>query len=100
MLKANVKISPGLKRKLGEELDDFTEELIATAKDIAVKETPRRSGRARRAWEITGRGRNAEAVNEVPYIQRLDQGWSKQAPRGILKPTMRKLRSQSRRITR
>jgi len=97
---ASVTVSPNLQRKLGQALDEFTEEIIEDASVIARGFTPRRSGKAQRAWHVEGRGRNAEAINDVPYIERLDKGWSKQAPRGILKPTLRRLTGQTRRITR
>lgn len=100
MLRTGVKISPGLRAKLNRAVDEGVEDIMETYVDIARPLTPKDKGRARRAWHTEGRGRNTEAINDVPYAQRLDEGWSKQAPRGITKPALRKLRSQSRRITR
>ncbi len=100
MIQAEIKISPSFNRKVEGELDQFTEDVIREAKDIAVGSTPIRSGRARRAWRIEGRGRTTTAINQVPYIERLEDGYSKQARRGIIGPTLRKLRNQVRRITR
>jgi len=100
MIGASVKISPRLRRRLAGELGDFTEKLIVEARSIAVSETPVDSGRARRNWRLEGSGTDTTAINQVPYIERLEDGYSKQARRGILNPTLRKLRSQARRITR
>lgn len=97
---ADVTVSPNLQRRLGRALDDFTQDIIEQASMIARGFTPRKSGNAQRAWHVAGTGRKAEAINDVAYINRLDNGWSKQAPNGILKPTMRKLKGQTRRITR
>jgi hypothetical protein len=44
--------------------------------------TPIRSGNARRNTNLVG---NQIQAN-YPYAQRLDEGWSKQAPRGITRP--------------
>lgn len=52
--------------------------------------TPKRSGNARRKTVLN---RNNIEAN-YPYAVRLDQGWSRQAPKGMVKPTidyMRKL---------
>ncbi len=48
-----------------------------------VKQTPVRSGNARRRTKLTGKTINA-AYN---YAKKLDEGFSKQAPDGMSKPT-------------
>lgn len=55
----------------------------------ARKNTPKRSGNARRNWKQTSDARGFEVENRVPYIERLEAGSSKQAPRGIIRPTLR-----------
>lgn len=100
MLRASVKTSPSLRRKLNQAVDEGVEDIMEEYIDIARPLTPKDQGRARRAWHVEGRGRNTEAVNDVPYARRLDEGYSKQAPRGMTKPALRKLRSQVKRITR
>lgn len=45
--------------------------------------TPIRSGNARRKTNLVGDTIKAK----YPYAQRLDEGWSKQAPRGMFEPT-------------
>lgn len=66
-------------------MDQFYKELKAN--------TPVRSGRAKAAWKRyrnVNIGRNEQQVvfaNTVPYIQRLDEGYSRQAPNGIVEPS-------------
>lgn len=74
----------------------FTEEITkmtkAIKKDLAalpkeahaefVSLTPIRSGNARRRTDLVGSTIRAD----YPYAERLDNGWSKQAPRGMTKP--------------
>lgn len=49
-----------------------------------VKETPIRSGNARRNTQLKGK---KEIIANYPYAQRLDQGYSKQSPEGMTQPT-------------
>jgi len=48
-----------------------------------VKETPIRTGNARRSTRLQGN----EIQADYPYAQRLDAGYSPQAPFGMTKPT-------------
>ncbi len=48
-----------------------------------VKLTPVKSGNARRNTKLRSK---TEIVADYPYAQRLDEGWSKQAPKGMTKP--------------
>jgi hypothetical protein len=93
-MKIGVKVvlNPVLSRRLTNELGEFSEEVIAIARDVASKFTPRRSGAAARAWTVEGRGILSRTENKKPYIEKLEQGSSNQAPRGILKPTVQEIR--------
>ena len=46
--------------------------------------TPVATGRARDGWFKETRGEDRAIVNEVPYIKVLEDGSSKQAPRGMV----------------
>lgn len=48
-----------------------------------VSETPIRSGNARRNTKL----KKNEIQANYPYAQRLDEGYSKQSPEGMTKPT-------------
>jgi len=50
-----------------------------------VSITPIDTGNARRSTSL--RGKTIEA--NYPYAKRLDEGWSRQAPQGMVKPTER-----------
>lgn len=55
-----------------------------------VKNTPIRSGNARRNTNLRGNVISAD----YPYGQRLDEGYSKQAPNGMTKPTEEWIRKE------
>jgi len=48
-----------------------------------VELTPVRSGNARARTRLVN---NNTIVADYPYAQRLDEGWSRQAPRGMTRP--------------
>jgi hypothetical protein len=59
-----------------------------------VSLTPMRSGNARRNTSLQG---NQIQAN-YPYAQRLDEGWSKQAPRGMIEPWTKWLENRIKQI--
>jgi hypothetical protein len=70
------------------ELEDtilrFRQTVAAEFKSQVVPRTPIDQGRARAGWQQRGSGTNISVENRVPYIQRLEQGYSRQAPRGFV----------------
>lgn len=72
-------------RELGKDLDAYQDVLTTELRNSLVKRTPIDSGKARRGWK---EDKNSVS-NTVPYIQRLEQGWSSQAPRGFVKQSVR-----------
>ena len=87
-----------LERKVDSLIKDVAEQTFKTAKAL----TPVRSGRARDNWTKQDTRDGFEVENSVPYIGLLDKGSSKQAPRGISKPTVRKMTGyiRTRRLSR
>ena len=59
--------------------------------NTARSETPVRSGYAKSQWRKKDTSDGFSVSNSVDYIQYLDKGSSRQAPRGITKPTVRKI---------
>jgi len=59
---------------------------------IAVTKTLIKTGRARRNWDNRKSRQGFTIENKVPYIGRLEEGYSKQAPKGILQPTLRAIK--------
>lgn len=70
--------------RLLDELGDLPNELVDEALEYFVDKTPKRSGNARR--NTSARGNTILA--DYPYAGRLDEGYSKQAPNGMSKPTL------------
>jgi hypothetical protein len=75
-------------RDLERSLSQFVADVAATVQTEARKNTPIKSGRARRGWVKSTSADNFEVKNQVPYIGKLEAGASRQAPRGIIGPTL------------
>jgi endonuclease YncB( thermonuclease family) len=69
--------------KIKKDLND--RQLAKVAYDQFVLTTPIRSGNAR---DRTGLKNNVILAN-YPYAQRLDDGYSRQAPKGMTEPTLK-----------
>lgn len=63
--------------------------------EVARSKTPIDKGQARRGWRSENRYREISIVNRVPHIDALEKGHSKQAPNGILGPTVREITRRS-----
>lgn len=62
---------------------------------VFVDNTPVRSGNARRRTKL----KNKETiVADYPYAQRLDDGYSKQSPKGMINPTIAFIRKRIKEI--
>ena len=77
--------------KLGRQVQRLLEEVSDKTVDVARANTPKRTGYARKNWTKDVSKDTFEVSNATPYIQFLDKGISKQAPSGIVKPTVRKM---------
>jgi len=80
-----VDISDALKQF--KQLNEVPQTVLDKAYDYFVKKTPIRTGNARRHTDL----KQTEIVADYPYAQRLDNGYSKQAPTGMTKPTEREI---------
>ena len=74
----------------------LTEDIADTAYDHFRSITPKRSGNARRRTVLD----DNEIQLRYPYAERLDTGWSKQAPKGMSEPTLRYLKRIKKRLIR
>ena len=85
---------------LNRELDQTVRQISEDYFDLVKEKTPVRTGRARRGWRLKKQRELSYSVNNrVPYVGRLDEGYSKQAPRGMTRPAAREvLRTSRRRI--
>ena len=93
MINLNVKgvqqVSSKLK-KIQNKLDKLPDE----AHKVFVANTPIRSGNARRNTKIQ---KDTIKAN-YPYAKRLDEGYSKQAPNGMVQPTVDFIRNRIKQI--
>ena len=88
-----IKVNPNATRAQKAKLGQFVEKVMKDFSTIAATKTPVRTGAARKAWHDSGSGVDTVAVNTKPYIQRLEDNWSKQTRgQGILKPTLESIK--------
>ena len=71
-----------LQKGIVKAIDDAMSETYEHFKGI----TPKRSGNARRNTKF--RKNQREIIADYAYGERLDTGWSKQAPRGMTQPSL------------
>lgn len=75
----------GMEREIADYLNDAAEVYYQEVRKV----TPVKSGNAKRNWSKSSSKDSFVVENRVPYIERLEEGWSKQAPRGMTRPTLR-----------
>lgn len=77
-------LSREMETKLAQVVREVGEEVFIDAK----QNTPVKSGNARKNWTKKISPDTFVVENKVPYIERLEAGASKQAPKGIIGPTL------------
>jgi hypothetical protein len=90
MARAEIKITgvDVVSRALSKTLEMTIVEVATLTKDTAVKKTPIKTGFTRKQWTQTYSKRDFEVANRVPWIGKLEAGASRQAPKGIIGPTL------------
>lgn len=92
MLKVSVK---GIKQtisNLTNTYDKINQENATMAESVVKKNTPIRSGNARRNWKKDVDKQGWSLTNQVPYIERLENNWSKQTKgQGIVNPSIKEI---------
>jgi len=71
-------------KELEDTILQFRQMLATEFKSQVVPRTPIDQGRARAGWQQRNSGKNISVENSVPYIERLERGYSRQAPRGFV----------------
>lgn len=74
----NDRITPSLAR-IAKDLEKLPQQVY----DFWIRTTPKRTGNARKSTDL----KNGVIHANYPYAQKLDEGYSKQAPRGMVEPT-------------
>jgi hypothetical protein len=86
-----VRINTKVFDKRMNELQDLPQEAMKKALPVTKSNTPIREGNARRRTKLSS---DKLTINSnYSYAGRLDDGWSKQSPKGFTKPTINALRS-------
>jgi hypothetical protein len=78
-------------RRLLNDLEDITDDVMRDATTFMKSKTPIRSGNARRN---TKQKSKTSILADYAYADRLDNGWSKQAPNGFTEPTIEEIETQ------
>jgi len=91
MLKISVSGTTQVMRSLEREKENLMSTVAQDILGVARQKTPIDQGQARRGWRLESAFQQKRIVNRVPYIVRLEEGHSKQAPNGILGPTIREI---------
>jgi hypothetical protein len=79
---------------LNAEINTYLNRVIQDLKVELTRETPKKTGRASRGWRQSGRydvakqGEQEILRNDTPYVALLEEGRSKQAPHGMINPSI------------
>ena len=86
---------------VGSDINQLERALAKTVKNLADEvyldaraNTPVRSGNARKNWNKQVNDKDFVVNNRVPYIERLEAGASRQAPKGIIGPTLSQVKGK------
>lgn len=91
MANGRLKLNKQDLKRLYEEIDRSIEDAMHFTYTYFKRITPKRSGNARRNTIEKTRGSDYKIIGDYPYSERLDNGWSKQAKRGMTKPSLKYL---------
>lgn len=81
-------------REINKTIEQTVSETAKTVEEAARKQTPVRTGYTRSKWSEKSDKRKFKVENKVPWIERLEAGASKQAPRGIVGPTLKSIKGK------
>lgn len=90
MLRGRFKQGGSIK-KLRKEVRALIRDASAEAFNTARELTPVRTGYAKSQWKQTSNPAGFSVTNAVSYTEFLDKGSSKQSPKGMTKPTAKKV---------
>lgn len=95
---ARVEISgiAGVMRSIRDQADRIVQNVQADVETTARAKTPIKTGNARKNWASKKDKTGFDVENRVPYIERLEGGSSKQAPRGIIGPTLKDINRRNK----
>lgn len=88
-------------KSLNKKNESFITKVANDLNTVIKSKTPILKGTARRGWRVadnlkTSKSKSVKVQNNVPYINKLEAGSSKQAPRGFVKQSIREIRRKYR----
>lgn len=83
-----------ISRQLAQTMQMTIQEVADLTLDTAVGNTPIKTGYTRSQWSQRVRKTDFEVANRVPWIERLEAGASRQAPKGIIGPTLTEVKGK------
>ena len=95
MISISVKGTRQVVNSLEKEKENLINQIAQDTLVVARSKTPIDKGQARRGWRLESTFKQKKIVNRVPHIDALENGHSKQAPNGILGPTVREITNRS-----
>lgn len=93
-MKVTISGLDSLRRELDLSLKDQIQRVSVETEIAARQNTPKKTGRARNSWRRETSRNDFTVENTVPYIERLEAGASRQAPRGIIGPTLSQVKGK------
>jgi hypothetical protein len=85
--------------ELSNDVDQMVRQISQDLFDTIKQLTPvGETGRAKNSWRLRKERKYSYKIsNRVPYIERLDEGYSKQALRGMTRPATQEVLNRARR---
>lgn len=81
-------------RHMQKTLTMTVKEVAQVVESTARSKTPVKTGYTKSKWQTKVKKQDFEVSNTVPWIERLEAGASKQAPRGIIGPTLKTVKGK------
>lgn len=82
------------------DLDKTVNRIVREVSNDLTKElrsrTPIETGKAMRGWKQSHGRINSAVKNKVKYISILEDGWSRQAPKGFVEQSIKKIQRNAR----
>lgn len=94
MLKASLEGTSAVFAEIRKEINVKIQQLADEVQVDARANTPYKTGRARKGWTKSIKKEGFLVDNKVPYIERLEAGASRQAPKGIIGPTLAQIKGK------
>lgn len=83
-----------ISRKLAKTLTMTIQEVADLVETTAIRNTPVKTGYTRSQWAQKVNKQDFEVSNQVPWIGKLEAGASRQAPKGIIGPTLTQVKGK------